>query len=979
MIMSSCERITLVGSIVAIVLCVLSYIAIHGEDVRWNHFRLDQQAAVAPTFGSLHQHSRDQHHLQRRRRLALQEISMTETSFETQKVRPEEEEEEGADGQGKNPHQTTTTTSTSNVETEKRRTIAMEVDRRRHNIGIAPKLPLYNQTLADLYRGAKAPPSAKVSELQPQYTTLVNKRNVFMDPIWNPPLQNRTQLPYDMLVPYVGVMVDTGLHYFPLEWLRNLLDLMHAMKLNLLHLRLTDETAFSVQLESHPELANPPPGADRVYRAAELRQLVEYAHTRGIVLVPEVGMPARVLGWVGKIPNVLVPCQRFLCNRGLGIFNPDNPRTMEIVKEVIREINDIFYTAPMLHLGGDAIDKAVHCYMEVPDLQPSVGKFETLLRLALKELGIPEERIVRFEDSKKSEAFYQGVERVEGIRHYITSRGHRNCPTERCIVSKGLSIRDMTVDGGHMLYSKTRRLAHTDKIHAILAWTQQLGTEFWMDLNVVGRLLAISMGASNKVYGSERLFDEAYLTNCLSLGIDREVCRFYGHNILELSMVNIQASHVLREGRDNRCFIAAEEKYEAVVSGRVWGRKKAYAQANREFWARFGEEDPPKHHESIMTHRASVASDKQPRLAVNHAGLVLDVVDIAHLTHEIVKHIKAVITDMSQLGLNLLQLRFINDFGVAVEFSTYPQIVWGQHELINDQDLRSIAHHANQAGVAIVPEIALTTRAGGWYGLGAIHNCPKVLCQNGVGVTANSTTHLLLVVAVAFVRNLFEVFQPPFVHLGYDEQQEGRTCLREANVTQDFGAFEEKLGIVLQMEGFPLQRFVRWENKEGVHYPRRVGAITQYQYTYPTEPPESPYFLSTGLTLNDPNTTMVVESVDWFQHVRQAVAQKPDAILAPVLSFERNFYKNAVFRERLATFAMAVSTKYQDLSDKEFAPQLETVLNDLGVKQSVTNRTAASQASQILADFCTQRRSDECDARTFTRRELVPRKGVLVD
>ncbi|KAI2502606.1 hypothetical protein MHU86_11871 [Fragilaria crotonensis] len=58
-------------------------------------------------------------------------------------------------------------------------------------------------------------------------------------------------------VEYLGVLLDAA-HYFPVEWIYHLLDHLELLGFNLLHFRLTDDQAFNIRLDSHPNWLNPP-------------------------------------------------------------------------------------------------------------------------------------------------------------------------------------------------------------------------------------------------------------------------------------------------------------------------------------------------------------------------------------------------------------------------------------------------------------------------------------------------------------------------------------------------------------------------------------------------------------------------------------------------------------------------------------------------------------------------------------------------
>jgi hypothetical protein len=180
------------------------------------------------------------------------------------------------------------------------------------------------------------------------------------DPLVVPSNRSR-KLPLTPAVEYLGLLLDAGRYYFPLEWMHNLLDYLHLLGFNLLHLRLTDDQAFNVRLKSRPELAQPAPGSgDRVYSPDELRRLVAYAKSKGIIIMPEIDVPGHAGAWAGKIPDIVVPCAEFICRKGYGIpLNVSNPGLIQIIRDVMKEIKDIFTTTPFFHLGGD-VSSAQH-------------------------------------------------------------------------------------------------------------------------------------------------------------------------------------------------------------------------------------------------------------------------------------------------------------------------------------------------------------------------------------------------------------------------------------------------------------------------------------------------------------------------------------------------------------------------------------------------------------------------------------------
>lgn len=129
-----------------------------------------------------------------------------------------------------------------------------------------------------------------------------------------------TTFPFHPQVQYLGVLIDAGRHYFPMDWLKDLVDTLARMHYNFIHFRLTDDQAFNINLTSHPELAKPSPVNNiegKVYSVEELTDFVAYAAERKITVMPEINIPGHAGAWQG-IPNFLVPCPEFICLKGYG-------------------------------------------------------------------------------------------------------------------------------------------------------------------------------------------------------------------------------------------------------------------------------------------------------------------------------------------------------------------------------------------------------------------------------------------------------------------------------------------------------------------------------------------------------------------------------------------------------------------------------------------------------------------------------------
>jgi hexosaminidase len=165
-----------------------------------------------------------------------------------------------------------------------------------------------------------------------------------------------------------GLMVDTARHFQSLPSLYAIVDQMASVKLNTLHLHLTDDQGWRFEVKAYPKLTTiggwrtppstggaPGPKVGGFYTQDELRKLVAYAKERGVIIVPEINVPGHAqalvaaypeLGVIGDVPQV---SNEWGVNPYL--FNP-SPKGIAFVKAVLDEVMAVF-PGTYIHLGGD--------------------------------------------------------------------------------------------------------------------------------------------------------------------------------------------------------------------------------------------------------------------------------------------------------------------------------------------------------------------------------------------------------------------------------------------------------------------------------------------------------------------------------------------------------------------------------------------------------------------------------------------------
>jgi len=159
-----------------------------------------------------------------------------------------------------------------------------------------------------------------------------------------------------------GMMLDVARHFFGVEEVKRLIDLMALYKLNRLHLHLADDQGWRIAIESWPNLAahggstEVGGGPGGFYSQAEYAEIVGYAASRYIVVVPEIDMP-------GHTNAALASYAELNCD---GVARPlytgtevgfsslciGKEITLRFVDDVVREIAALT-PGPYFHIGGD--------------------------------------------------------------------------------------------------------------------------------------------------------------------------------------------------------------------------------------------------------------------------------------------------------------------------------------------------------------------------------------------------------------------------------------------------------------------------------------------------------------------------------------------------------------------------------------------------------------------------------------------------
>jgi hexosaminidase len=189
-----------------------------------------------------------------------------------------------------------------------------------------------------------------------------------------------------------GMHLDVSRHFFSVDYLRKFIDLLALYKFNKLHLHLTDDQGWRIEIKKYPKLTaegawrefnnqdsacivkskeNPdfiidPKHIVRkngkmmyggFYTQVEMRSIVAYALARHIDIIPEVDMPGHMMAAINSYPFLTCNGE----NKWGKLFTtpicPCTESTFEFAQNVFTEIMDIF-PGKYIHIGGDEVDRS---------------------------------------------------------------------------------------------------------------------------------------------------------------------------------------------------------------------------------------------------------------------------------------------------------------------------------------------------------------------------------------------------------------------------------------------------------------------------------------------------------------------------------------------------------------------------------------------------------------------------------------------
>jgi hexosaminidase len=168
---------------------------------------------------------------------------------------------------------------------------------------------------------------------------------------------------------YRGAMLDVSRHFFTVDEVEQYLDILALYKLNALHLHLSDDQGWRIQIDSRPKLTamgsqtQVGGGQGGFYTKQDYQTILAYAKARYILIVPEIDMPSHINAGLIGYPEISCgqrpPAPYTETEVGWSSLCVDKEETYAFVDDVIRELSAMT-PGPYFHIGGDEVRTLSH-------------------------------------------------------------------------------------------------------------------------------------------------------------------------------------------------------------------------------------------------------------------------------------------------------------------------------------------------------------------------------------------------------------------------------------------------------------------------------------------------------------------------------------------------------------------------------------------------------------------------------------------
>lgn len=196
---------------------------------------------------------------------------------------------------------------------------------------------------------------------------------------------------------YRGMLLDVSRYFFTVDQVKKFIDMMEILKMNVFHWHLTDDQGWRIEIKRYPELTEVgskrretlvghhhvskeydgiPYGEGMWYTQEQIREVVSYAASKGIEVIPEIDLPGHMMGAIATYPYLGCTGGPYevLCKWGISddVLCAGKQESYVFLENVLEEVCGLF-PAEYVHIGGDECpkvrwEKCPHCQAKIAEL-----------------------------------------------------------------------------------------------------------------------------------------------------------------------------------------------------------------------------------------------------------------------------------------------------------------------------------------------------------------------------------------------------------------------------------------------------------------------------------------------------------------------------------------------------------------------------------------------------------------------------------
>lgn len=172
---------------------------------------------------------------------------------------------------------------------------------------------------------------------------------------------------------YRGMHLDVGRHFFPVQFIKEYIDLLALHNMNTFHWHLTEDQGWRIEIKKYPKLTEIGSIRERTvvgrntqeydntphsgfYTQEQAKEIVEYAKKRYITVIPEIDLPGHMLAALTAYPELGCTGGPYKVAQRWGVFDDvlciGNEKSLTFLEDVLAEIVSIF-PSKYIHIGGD--------------------------------------------------------------------------------------------------------------------------------------------------------------------------------------------------------------------------------------------------------------------------------------------------------------------------------------------------------------------------------------------------------------------------------------------------------------------------------------------------------------------------------------------------------------------------------------------------------------------------------------------------